>query len=432
MRRVVTVSLNGNAYQIEEGGYEALHAYLEEAQQKLRDDPDCAEIIADLEQAIAEKCARFLNERKGVIGAEELQQILSEMGPVDGGTAADTAAAAGAAAEGTSGGSGGTGATGGAGGTGGTGAASASGATSAAAGAPRRLYQIREGALISGVCKGIAAYFNVDVLIVRIIFVALALLTWGAWILVYLVLMFVIPFAHTSEDRAAAHGLPFNAQLLVEETKRYYAQFKRDAQWRHYRHREAHWRHRRQRSEWREHWRREREALRAHRRGGWWAPPPPPPPPGAGPYTSAYTSAGYAAQLLAGVLAPLAALGNAALLILLLIAVVQLITHGAVFGWPRPAGLPLWAGLLVLVILYSVVSMPLRALRHAVYYSRGAATNVWLALWGSVLWIVFIVLCAWLASHYWPQLQHWLQQLTNLLGGARPVGQSIRWIGGAA
>jgi phage shock protein PspC (stress-responsive transcriptional regulator) len=52
--------------------------------------------------------------------------------------------------------------------------------------APKRLYQIREGAMLSGVCMGIAAYLNIDVTVVRIVFVLLTLLTGGIWILVYI------------------------------------------------------------------------------------------------------------------------------------------------------------------------------------------------------------------------------------------------------
>src|SRR5690242_8468065 len=88
MRKVTTISLNGNAYQVEEGGYDALHAYLESAQAKLREDPGRTEIMADLEQAIAEKCNRFLSAHKSVVTAEEMQQVLTEMGPVDGQPAA--------------------------------------------------------------------------------------------------------------------------------------------------------------------------------------------------------------------------------------------------------------------------------------------------------------------------------------------------------
>ena len=46
MQKVVTINLNGNAYQIEEGGYGALMAYLEGADRSLKDNPDRTEIVA--------------------------------------------------------------------------------------------------------------------------------------------------------------------------------------------------------------------------------------------------------------------------------------------------------------------------------------------------------------------------------------------------
>src|SRR5574341_623824 len=60
MQKVVNVSLHGNAYVLEEEGYAALRAYLDEAERQLASDPDRAEILGDLEQAIAEKCSRQL------------------------------------------------------------------------------------------------------------------------------------------------------------------------------------------------------------------------------------------------------------------------------------------------------------------------------------------------------------------------------------
>ena len=68
--------------------------------------------------------------------------------------------------------------------------------------------------MIAGVCTGLAAFFGVDVTIVRIVFLVLVVLTKGFWALAYGVLMFVIPSANTAEERAAAHGEPFNAQEL--------------------------------------------------------------------------------------------------------------------------------------------------------------------------------------------------------------------------
>jgi phage shock protein PspC (stress-responsive transcriptional regulator) len=394
MRRVVTISLNGIAYQLEEAGYDALRRYLDEAETRLRADPDCSEILADLEQAIGEKCARCLDAHRNVVSTEDVQRILAEMGPVEGGQGADAAGAAGSTADGAGS------------------AAAGSGATAAGGGpgaAPKRLYQISEGALISGVCNGLGAYLGIDVVVVRVIFVALALLTWGAWILVYLVLMFVIPYASTSEDRAAAHGLPFTAQQLVRQAKRQYAEFKENAERRHRSHREWRW----QRREWKQQWRQQRWAMRHHMHWG-------EPPSGEAP--------GYATQLLAGVLVPIAALINAALVIALLIGIAQLLSRGTIFGWARPPGMPLWVGIVVLCIVYGALSSPLRAVRHAAYFARGAGPSAWAALWGSLLWLAFMALFLWMAWHFWPQLQHVLQQLGDSLRATHASGQAIHWL----
>ena len=107
--------------------------------------------------------------------------------------------------------------------------------------------------MLCGVCNGLAAHFNVDVTVVRIIFVVLAVLTKGAWILAYFVMAFVIPPANTSEEHAAAHGLPFSAQELIDQAKKHYAQFKDGREWR------QQWR--RQQRQWKAQW---RQTMREH------------------------------------------------------------------------------------------------------------------------------------------------------------------------
>src|SRR5690349_24336402 len=83
MKKVVSISLNGNAFQLEEPGYEELRVYLERAEARLKDSPDRAEVMADLEQAIGEKCSRVLGTHKTIVGAAEITSILTEMGPVE-------------------------------------------------------------------------------------------------------------------------------------------------------------------------------------------------------------------------------------------------------------------------------------------------------------------------------------------------------------
>ncbi len=138
----------------------------------------------------------------------------------------------------------------------------------------------------------------------------------------------------------------------------------------------------------------------------------------------------YAAQLLAGVLNPLAALGSVVLLIALLIAVVQLITRGMVFGWIPPPGVPLWAGIVILVVIYHIVATPLRIMRHAANYGPGP--NLWIALWGSIVWLAFMVVFFWFAYQHWPDLQHFLRELVDSVRTryGHPSGQAIDWIVG--
>lgn len=56
----------------------------------------------------------------------------------------------------------------------------------------KRLYRSRTERRISGVCGGLAAYFNVDPTVVRLLFV-LGLLLVGGTFWAYIILMLVIP-----------------------------------------------------------------------------------------------------------------------------------------------------------------------------------------------------------------------------------------------
>ena len=94
MNTVIIINLNGNAFHLEEPGFKSLSAYLERAQAQLKDNPDRTEIVADLEQAIADKCGRFLRPHKNVLTAAEIEEVLKEMGPVQSENTADAGAAA--------------------------------------------------------------------------------------------------------------------------------------------------------------------------------------------------------------------------------------------------------------------------------------------------------------------------------------------------
>lgn len=185
MNKVVSINLNGNAYQLEEPGFDALSAYLAQAKAQLAGNPDQGEIVADLEQAIADKFRRFLNPHKSVVTSEEVAGVIREMGPVGEGEEAETGAAPKAG--------------------------------------PKKLYRVQEGEMIAGIANGVAAYLNVDVVPVRIIFVVLIFITSGGFIAAYLLAWIFIPVAVTQEQRAEASGAAFNAEELISRAKTEYA-----------------------------------------------------------------------------------------------------------------------------------------------------------------------------------------------------------------
>jgi phage shock protein PspC (stress-responsive transcriptional regulator) len=192
MQKVVTINLNGNAYQVDEDGYNLVDNYLRKAAQKLAGNPDINEIMSDLEQAVADKFRHFLRRDKNVVTGEEVRGILAEMGPVDPGPGPE--------AESDSPGS-------------------APGESGSPRAEPRRLYRLKDDAMIEGVCAGIAAYFGLDPTIVRVIAVVLLATTAGSVGVVYILLWMVIPEARTPEERAAAYGAPFNAEDVLRQAK---------------------------------------------------------------------------------------------------------------------------------------------------------------------------------------------------------------------
>jgi phage shock protein PspC (stress-responsive transcriptional regulator) len=181
MQRVITVSLNHNSYVLEEDAHARLEHYLAESAATLSSNPDRAEILADLEQAIADQCNRRLQPGHTVITLAELQPALEEIGRV-----ADPAASEsvnhGAAAE-----------------------------TVTRPG----LEQVSEGAWISGVCNGLARSASIDVTLTRAIALLLLFVTGGTMVLLYVVLMLLIPYAPLQLNAPPLRKIPAKCREIV-------------------------------------------------------------------------------------------------------------------------------------------------------------------------------------------------------------------------
>ena len=56
----------------------------------------------------------------------------------------------------------------------------------------KKLFRLREGKVIGGVCGGVGNYFDIDPVVVRLLWVLFALI-WGTGILAYLVAWVIVP-----------------------------------------------------------------------------------------------------------------------------------------------------------------------------------------------------------------------------------------------
>jgi phage shock protein PspC (stress-responsive transcriptional regulator) len=365
MNKVITINLGGNAYQLEEAGYEALRAYLEAAVARLKDNPDREEIILDIERAIAEKFRALLASHKNVVETKEVNSVIAEMGPIE--SDADATATGSQA--------------------GGPGEQKASGGAPPGVGSlPRRLYRIPEGAMFAGVCNGIGVYLNVDPTFIRLGFVFLAIF-WGTGVLAYIVMALVIPEAVSPEEKAAASGSPFTAQEFIRRARQgYYDATKgfHDAgshrEWKRWFNRNV-----RARSNlWRYRWQKD-----------WFDPTPPHP--------------------VASVTLSVISLLHGIVTIVWGCAFISLLATGMIFGLALPAGLPVWAAAVLMIMVYGIIVSPMKAARRAYYWhGSGHAWSVAVVM-DAMIWIAILAVLSCLAIHYFPDLRQAIQTIPTLV-----------------
>lgn len=196
--------MNGLVFMIEEDALQKLSAYFESI--KAHYGADGGEITGDIEADIADKFQAKSGGRQKVITAIDVEEIIKVMGTVSqiGEEESEESAAPGEAKDGQK--------------------------------KARRLYRDKDNAILGGVCSGLAAYFAIDPVIVRLVFIALTLMN-GAGILVYIVFWLVVPEAKTSVQKLEMQGETINlknieevvrekSELIKEQSKKAYVSLK--------------------------------------------------------------------------------------------------------------------------------------------------------------------------------------------------------------
>lgn len=82
--------------------------------------------------------------------------------------------------------------------------------------ASRKLYRDTDRAVFGGVLAGVAAFFKVNPALVRVLFIIVALASFGTALLVYVVLWIAVPPARTAADKLQMVGRPVTVESIRE------------------------------------------------------------------------------------------------------------------------------------------------------------------------------------------------------------------------
>lgn len=174
MKKVININFQGRVIPIEESAYEILKRYIESLRQFFANEEGRDEIINDIESRIGELFGEQLKKGAPCITDEDVHTIIASIGRPEDFEADDAEYQSGAKS-------------------------SAAGANTASGSGPQqgfvrpeRFFRDENNKLIGGVCAGLANYFNLDKLVVRILFI-LFTLGFGFGIIIYLILWVAIP-----------------------------------------------------------------------------------------------------------------------------------------------------------------------------------------------------------------------------------------------
>lgn len=175
MKKTITINLSGVIFSIDEDAYELLHEYLKRIESHFSDEGERRDIIADIESRIAELLTESGASGVKPVTFTDVEGIITTMGdPEDIADSADKP-----------------------------------GETYRKRRPGRRIYRDVDNRILGGVCSGLAAYFSVDVIWIRLIFVILALAFFSGF-LIYLLLWLVFPPALTTSQKLEMKGEPVN------------------------------------------------------------------------------------------------------------------------------------------------------------------------------------------------------------------------------
>ncbi|MDZ7846402.1 MAG: PspC domain-containing protein [Owenweeksia sp.] len=177
MNKTLNINLAGLIFHIDEEAFYRLEKYLEVLKRQFSHTEGGNEIISDIETRIAELFKQKTSETKEVINDADVEAVIAIMGQPEDYLEAEEPELAVPPEEDYS-------------------------------KRAKRIFRDPDNRVFGGVSSGVAAYFNIDPIWVRLLFVILFFT--GPGILVYIVMWLVVPKANTTVEKLQMRGEPVN------------------------------------------------------------------------------------------------------------------------------------------------------------------------------------------------------------------------------
>ncbi|MDR2801856.1 MAG: PspC domain-containing protein [Prevotellaceae bacterium] len=178
MKKVITANIGGKSFMIDEDAFAKLQNYLDSFKATIAHPKDAEEIMDEIELRVAEILQEHLRNEMQSVNCAMVDIVIAQLGKPEGAQEYDNPH------------------------------------TQYTPPRPRkRLYRDTDHQMLGGVCSGVAAFFDLDIILVRVIFLAM-LIFGGAGFWLYIILWIVAPAARTVAEKLEMRGEPATAENI--------------------------------------------------------------------------------------------------------------------------------------------------------------------------------------------------------------------------
>ena len=191
MKKNITINMFGSLYAIDEDAYELLNQYQNNMRSYFSRKEGGEETAEDIERRIAELFAELKASGVEAITIEHVQDIIKRIGNPE--QLDDQEERCGTEEE------------------------EAPAKEENKNNVHKKLFRNPDDKMLGGVCSGLACFFGIDSLWIRLLMILLTWFSAGIMLVAYLVLWILVPEACTPEDRLRMQGRPVNMETLRDE-----------------------------------------------------------------------------------------------------------------------------------------------------------------------------------------------------------------------